>query len=223
MSNKGAQLLESPESHHATTGLETMNVTDRKVDGLGNQQRCPYLQLNANGERSEINPRGCSPQARTRRHRPGGKGNWFPNEVCSECKSSNYPYHAKGLCKPCYRRLFHLANLEDQRRKGLIRMKEYYTLHREKILNKEKIRYLESLCDGNALIAFERDGWKCTRCGALYEQSGLVPHHKDGRGCSSSNPNHDPENLETLCQSCHAKLHYDQGNIPPLPMRGSIW
>lgn len=61
-----------------------------------------------------------------------------------------------------------------------------------------KIRY-----GGNREKCFERDGYKCVRCGSTKQ---LVPHHKDGSG-QTDNPNHDLDNLETLCRKCHMALH----------------
>jgi ribosomal protein L37AE/L43A len=113
-------------------------------------------------------------------------------------------------------------NLASQREKGRSRAATYYREHREAILAKSKRDYLKSLCDGNALLAFERDGWKCQRCGVHWNSRRLIPHHKDGKGMSSACPNHELDNLETLCVSCHPVEHYGRGDIPPPPFRGSL-
>ena len=47
----------------------------------------------------------------------------------------------------------------------------------------------------------ERDKFKCTVCGS---QSGLIVHHKDW-----VRTNNIPENLTTLCRSCHKKEHFE--------------
>jgi len=59
----------------------------------------------------------------------------------------------------------------------------------------------------NRFKAFDRDGWRCTKCG---EWIGLVAHHiepvpLDGR---SFDPEwvHRVENFQTLCDPCHRKL-----------------
>jgi 5-methylcytosine-specific restriction endonuclease McrA len=46
-----------------------------------------------------------------------------------------------------------------------------------------------------------RDGWRCQSCGAM---SNLEVHHKQFR----SHAGHDSEeNLITVCNSCHVKMH----------------
>ena len=63
------------------------------------------------------------------------------------------------------------------------------------------------------LRIFERDGWRCVRCGKAgrLECDHVVPLHKGG----------DPylgENLQSLCRECHlAKTAMDRG--PPDPDR----
>lgn len=49
------------------------------------------------------------------------------------------------------------------------------------------------------LIVFERDGYKCTKCGA---DKNLLIHHIDG----DDNRNYE-NNLVTLCRSCHVYIH----------------
>jgi 5-methylcytosine-specific restriction endonuclease McrA len=46
----------------------------------------------------------------------------------------------------------------------------------------------------------------CAVCGSTEK---LNIHHKD-----RDRSNNDPENLETLCPSCHMKLHWANGDIP---------
>ena len=57
--------------------------------------------------------------------------------------------------------------------------------------------------DGNHAAALERDGRKCIQCGA---EKKLRVHHRDGSGEAES-PNHDLQNLETLCSTCHKRIH----------------
>ena len=54
---------------------------------------------------------------------------------------------------------------------------------------KDKINF-----SGNKAIALERDGYKCTRCGAI---ENLAMHHKAGSG-QTDHPNNKLDNLETL-------------------------
>lgn len=56
---------------------------------------------------------------------------------------------------------------------------------------------------GNWVAALERDGHKCTICDS---SRGLHVHHRDGSGESDS-PNHKVENLQTLCNTCHRRIH----------------
>lgn len=56
---------------------------------------------------------------------------------------------------------------------------------------------------GNRYIVLERDNYECKLCGAI---SQLSLHHRDCSG-KSENPNHDVDNLISLCKSCHATVH----------------
>jgi len=50
---------------------------------------------------------------------------------------------------------------------------------------------------------FDRDGWRCQKCGS---SSNLEVHHRQFRSQSG----HDAEdNLITLCARCHAEIHSD--------------
>jgi len=64
---------------------------------------------------------------------------------------------------------------------------------------------------GNKAIALERDGYKCTRCGAT---ENLAMHHIDGSG-QTDHPNNELDNLETLCDSCHTKHHNPRFDTTP--------
>ena len=57
----------------------------------------------------------------------------------------------------------------------------------------------------NRLLAFERDGWKCTKCGS---QENLQAHHIEPvpKGTFDAMVVHRVENLQTLCADCHRKL-----------------
>lgn len=56
---------------------------------------------------------------------------------------------------------------------------------------------------GNREKAMERDGYKCVQCGGTKQ---LGVHHKDRTG-QTDHPNHDINNLETLCNKCHSQEH----------------
>lgn len=48
------------------------------------------------------------------------------------------------------------------------------------------------------------------QCATCRSTENLDVHHKDGNW-----KNNDPKNLETLCHSCHMKLHWQQGDLKP--------
>ena len=57
----------------------------------------------------------------------------------------------------------------------------------------------------NRLLAFERDGWKCTKCGS---RENLQAHHIEAVPTETFDPIvvHGVENLQTLCADCHQRL-----------------
>lgn len=60
-----------------------------------------------------------------------------------------------------------------------------------------------------SLAIRHRDGWKCQRCRG--DSRNLHVHHND---CDKQN--NDPENLVTLCASCHGEVHAEmrRGVVP---------
>lgn len=64
---------------------------------------------------------------------------------------------------------------------------------------------------GNRQKALERDGWKCQICGRNLLEKGVrfIVHHKDKKGFHKAgrNANSSLNNLVSLCNSCHIKLH----------------
>jgi predicted nucleic acid-binding Zn ribbon protein len=59
--------------------------------------------------------------------------------------------------------------------------------------------------DGNRLKALQRDNFTCQVCGGSKNKR-LNVHHKDGTG-QLKMPNHDLNNLVTLCITCHHIAH----------------
>lgn len=57
----------------------------------------------------------------------------------------------------------------------------------------------------NRILAFDRDGWKCTQCGS---RENLQAHHIEPvpKGVFDSVVVHRVENLQTLCTTCHGKI-----------------
>ena len=63
---------------------------------------------------------------------------------------------------------------------------------------KDSIRF-----DGMKELILKRDGYKCVKCGSI---SNLNVHHKDHSG-NQKKPNNSPDNLITLCDTCHISEH----------------
>ena len=55
---------------------------------------------------------------------------------------------------------------------------------------------------------FERDGWRCRRCGKAGRLECHHPHRLENGGAPF-----DPANAETLCRDCHIREH----RPPPRP------
>lgn len=55
----------------------------------------------------------------------------------------------------------------------------------------------------NRKVVLERDNYRCVRCGS---ENRLHVHHRNGWNPDDIST-HEPDNLETLCASCHRKLH----------------
>lgn len=157
--------------------------------------------------------------------------------VCADCGDPSAPYSAKGLCKTCYARLLRrrrgmrpgLAGLYSEcircgskpvHGHGLC--KRCYNKDLE-IKNKDlrrvqKYRANKKYSFGGDYEGLLRSvGFECQSCGLTNEESlkrwkcGLDIHHKDGRGRTSSVPNHSRENLMVLCRKCHMAIHHPEG------------
>ena len=65
--------------------------------------------------------------------------------------------------------------------------------------------YNDEIYLSNRILAFERDGWKCTKCGS---RENLQAHHVEPvpKGVVDSDTIHRLENLRTLCETCHHRL-----------------
>jgi hypothetical protein len=93
-------------------------------------------------------------------------------------------------------RLSHLEQERDRKRRDRENNKEHY--------QQRDFEYHDiTRFGGNKQAVLERDGYKCTVCGA---DVGLSVHHKDFSG-QSEKPNNDPSNLITVCKSCHTEIH----------------
>jgi len=63
----------------------------------------------------------------------------------------------------------------------------------------------KNLFGGNRELALQRDGYKCVKCGGIKQ---LGVHHKDGSG-KTDTPNHELDNLISLCNKCHIHEHLE--------------
>lgn len=66
-----------------------------------------------------------------------------------------------------------------------------------------RVQNERSKMGGNWVHTLERDKYTCRLCGS---GDRLVVHHQDGSGESDS-PNHNLDNLVTLCNGCHLSVH----------------
>lgn len=108
---------------------------------------------------------------------------------------------ARGLCVQCYLKNYR-ENPENQNRIKEQKNNWYRKKDRreEKRLSREELYF-----HGQREAVLQRDNNQCTVCKTTVL---LVVHHIDGRGRGKSKPNNDLSNLQTLCRSCHAKVHH---------------
>lgn len=107
------------------------------------------------------------------------------HDCCINCQYTDRKHAGKGLCSHCYK---HQYSVENADRVQALKQASY-----------EQIWF-----GGNHETVLQRDNYKCTCCGSPEK---LVVHHLDGNGRGSENPNNDLGNLQTLCRSCHARVH----------------
>ncbi len=118
---------------------------------------------------------------------------------CLNCGATKR--HALRLCRRCY---------DDRNREKINKQKkEWYKNNPKKA---EKIRDKMRL-NGLRQDVYERDNFQCTKCGMTQEQhlvlfnKKLLIHHEDDNGRLSDTPNHEIENLLTVCFRCHNTIH----------------
>lgn len=81
--------------------------------------------------------------------------------------------------------------------------------------------YNQEFYDGQRDEVLARDNYTCQHCGITDKEHiekygySLAIHHKDGNGTTvpKEQRNNNIDNLETLCCSCHKKLHPKHKNI----------
>lgn len=112
--------------------------------------------------------------------------------ACAECGSefvpSKYSWHRHRFCSS-------KCSVKANRR-------IFAERHPERVIENGK-QSNKRRWGGNHAAALDRDGHKCVQCGS---EKKLRVHHRDGSGEAES-PNHDLSNLETLCATCHKRIH----------------
>jgi len=146
-----------------------------------NQKRCKACALVAHGEtKIGLSPRPCK---------------WC-GEMITNPSSPAQKYHTG-----CYQK--------RKRQRATERMREY---RKEKPYIFQRIRrqqYDKEYFDGLRDFVLARDNYTCQMCGTT-DRNKLRVHHKDhnGRNVSKNQRNNKPDNLVTVCTSCHAKHHW---------------
>ena len=136
-------------------------------------------------------------------------------KVCSRCKVEKLlsefnknKSKKDGLsteCKPCDRLMSRewFMNNRDKRKEAesLWRSKNRDRYNAMALMAQHKFRF-----GGNRDRVIERDEHKCVECGSL---ENLCVHHLDGMGWGfkKEDKNNSIENLATVCNSCHRRIH----------------
>jgi hypothetical protein len=122
-------------------------------------------------------------------------------------------------CEECRRRYIYFTNKESVKEKR----KKYYYANADKAKEKSRqwriknrAKFLKSQStshdyirfDGNRETVLKRDNYQCVKCGT---NEHLNVHHKDFSGRTDA-PNHQIDNLETLCDACHIVVHKIRGD-----------
>jgi len=121
------------------------------------------------------------------------------NKICEVCGIS---YRTKnGRSKKCVDcRTKYICEVCGKHGRTNANFKKYCSVECSK-LAKANFYY-----DGNYTKVQKRDGYKCRACSSTH---GLTVHHIDysGKGLKMGKANNKMDNLITLCDSCHQKLH----------------
>jgi|GEM_PF-2612245 len=120
------------------------------------------------------------------------------HERCVECLTTNHKHQGSGLCVYCYHKKHAAENPEAYRQQK----RAWYQRQGGRLY--AKMRREQKHFGGNREIVLLRDGYRCTECGGTNQ---LCVHHRDWKGRGHPTPDNHPDNLITLCNSCHLKLH----------------
>lgn len=120
---------------------------------------------------------------------------------CTACGTTDRKHYAHGLCSRCYL----IEWNSDPANRALAQEAKRRWYNRSVTPETRAERRNREHFGGNRQLVLDRDGHKCVQCGRTQS---LVVHHKDGtgRGLRDGNNNH-PDNLVTLCRSCHINVH----------------
>ena len=133
------------------------------------------------------------------------------------CENKHY---AKGYCRSHYR---HYSEETRKRWQKIKSNPETYIKHLEYMRVKHKeysVDYRKHsdnvYFNGNREVAIKRDGEMCSFCKISRSEhfkmygKDLNVHHIDGRGfgLKKRERNSELNNLLTICQSCHTKIHH---------------
>lgn len=156
-------------------------------------------------ERTQFCSRACAVRWRAQ-HEP----RTIATGACSDC-GENTVGLVLGRCKPCYSK----ARYKNEREHRLAvnrawreRNPDYFNQFAQRCLERRREKYFGGLYHA----VLERDASTCQHCGVV-APAGVAAntrciHHIDG------DPTHNTmENLQVLCNSCHAKEHYRRGDL----------
>lgn len=120
---------------------------------------------------------------------------------CTACGATDRKHYAHGLCSRCY--LTEWNSVPANRALAKEAKRRWYK--RSVTTESRAARRDHEHFGGNRQLVLDRDDHKCVQCG---RNNSLVVHHKDGtgRGLKDGHNNH-PDNLITLCRSCHINIH----------------
>jgi len=137
---------------------------------------------------------------------------WAKNyEHCVVCGLTEKPHVGKGVCRRCYFRQYKRDN------KAAIQQYQHEWYIQNTDLQAMKDVRDKNHFDGNRRQAMERDNYCCVNCGDT-DRSQLVVHHVDGKSLRNNTvADNSLTNLQTLCRSCHMKIH---GITPEIFRRG---
>jgi len=133
---------------------------------------------------------------------------------------NKFNLHKKYCSKKCHRAHYYFLNkkrekmmsqkwYQKNRESEIAKNKEYRKQNRELFNwyhNKERFNGIKEQI-------LKRDNYKCMVCNSI----NVMVHHIDGNNFQKEIPNHNIDNLITLCRSCHSSLHHQQRRD------GKIW